>query len=130
VDSRGYRARLQSDNIWEECTCGPWLATEVMVKNPSGDADSSRQRQCGFDWINGDHLQRTMAWVQENTVGDYSQREDGKNALVVGEGSDGENPLRGDGDSRRQCVREDRLWIPERRTIQCEQLTRHELKNL
>jgi hypothetical protein len=64
-------------------------------------------------------------------VGDYSQREDGKNALVVGElGGDGENPPGGDGDSRRQCVREDRVWIPERRTIQCERLTRHELKNL
>jgi hypothetical protein len=33
-----------------------------------------------------------MVWVQENTERDYSQREDGKNALVVvGDGDDGEN---------------------------------------
>ena len=33
-----------------------------------------------------------MVWVQEDTEQDYSQREDGKNTLVVGDGGDGENP--------------------------------------
>jgi hypothetical protein len=41
--------------------------------------------------VNGDHLQWTMTWIQEDTERDYSQREDGKNALVVGDGGDGEN---------------------------------------
>jgi hypothetical protein len=41
--------------------------------------------------VNGDHLQRTMTWIQEDTERDYSQREDEKNALVVGDGADGEN---------------------------------------
>jgi hypothetical protein len=72
-----------------------------------------------------------MVWIQEDTERDYSRTEYGINSLVVGDiGGDGENPLGGDGDSRRQCVREDRVWIPERRTIQCERLTRHESKNL
>jgi hypothetical protein len=31
------------------------------------------------------------AWIQEDTEQDYSQREYGKNLLVVGDGSDGEN---------------------------------------
>jgi len=34
----------------------------------------------------------TMAWAQEDTKRDYSQREDGKNALVFGDRGDGENP--------------------------------------
>jgi hypothetical protein len=57
-----------------------WLATEMMEKL-LGDADSRRRRWCGL--INGDHLQGAMVWVQEDTEQDYSQREDGKNALVV-----------------------------------------------
>jgi hypothetical protein len=33
-----------------------------------------------------------MVWIQEDTERDYSQREDGKNTLVVSDGDDGENP--------------------------------------
>jgi hypothetical protein len=33
-------------------------------------------------------------WIQENTERDYSQREYGKNILVVGDGDDGETPRR------------------------------------
>ena len=53
--------------------------------------------------VNGDHLQPTMTWIQEDTEQDYSQREDGKNALVVGDEGDGGNP-QGDADSRRRCA--------------------------
>jgi len=30
VDSGGYRARLQSDRIWEERSCKLWFGTEKM----------------------------------------------------------------------------------------------------
>jgi hypothetical protein len=40
----------------------------------------------------GDDSRRTMAWIWEDTERDYSQTEYGKNALVVGDGGDGENP--------------------------------------
>jgi hypothetical protein len=61
------RARLQSDNIGKNALM---VGDGGDGENPSGDVDSSRRRWCGFDRINGDHLQRTMAWVQENTMGD------------------------------------------------------------
>jgi hypothetical protein len=32
-----------------------------------------------------------VAWIQEDTERDYSQREYGKNVLVGGDGGDGEN---------------------------------------
>jgi hypothetical protein len=57
-----------------------------------GDTDSRRRRWCGFERINGDHLQGTMVWVQENTERDYSQRDHTKNVLVFGDGGDSENP--------------------------------------
>jgi hypothetical protein len=50
-----------------------------------------------------------MAWVQEDTERDYSQREDGKNALVVGDGGDGENPSRATPIQRRRANLEE--WI-------------------
>jgi hypothetical protein len=37
---------------------------------------------------------RELEWIQEDTERDYSQREYGMNALVVGDGGDGENPQR------------------------------------
>jgi hypothetical protein len=40
--------------------------------------------------VNGDHLER-MESIQEDTERDYSQTEYGKNALVVGDGGDGEH---------------------------------------
>jgi hypothetical protein len=33
-----------------------------------------------------------IMWIQEDTERDYSQIEYGKNALVVGDGGNGENP--------------------------------------
>ena len=38
-----------------------------------------------LDW------QAKMMWIQEDTERDHSQRKYGKNALVVGDGGDGEN---------------------------------------
>jgi hypothetical protein len=63
------------------------LATE-MIEKLLGDIDS--RRRCAR--VNGDHLQGIMVWIQENTERDYSQRKYGKNALVVGDGDDGETP--------------------------------------
>jgi hypothetical protein len=40
--------------------------------------------------VNGDHLQG-MEWIQEDTKRDYIQKLRGKNALVVGDGGNGEN---------------------------------------
>jgi hypothetical protein len=36
------------------------------------NVDSRRRRWCGFERINGDHLQGTMVWVQEDTERNYS----------------------------------------------------------
>ena len=63
-----------------------------MMEKLPGDADSRRRPWCGV--INGDHLQEAMVWIQEDTERDYSQREDGKNTLVVSDGDDGETPRR------------------------------------
>jgi len=43
-----------------------------------------------------------MEWIRDDTERDYSQTEYGKNALVFGDGGDGENPqatpIQGDAD--------------------------------
>jgi hypothetical protein len=52
----------------------------------------------------GGDVRGKIAWIQEDTEQDYSQTEYGKNALVVGDGGDGENPqmmlIQGDDDMR------------------------------
>jgi hypothetical protein len=60
-----------------------WLATEIMVKF-SSDAEGVKWRGFG----------RELEWIQEDTERDYSQREYGKNALVVCDGDDSETPRR------------------------------------
>ena len=54
---------------------------------------NSRQEHARDDHlVNGDHLQGMMEWIENDTERDYSQREDGKTALVFGDRGDGENP--------------------------------------
>jgi hypothetical protein len=88
MDSRGYRVTTVRQNMGRTLW---WLATEVMVKI-LGDASSRRRRAREDRIVNGDHLQGTMVWFEEDTERDYSQREDGRNALMVSDGDDGENP--------------------------------------
>ena len=66
VDSREYRARLQSERIWEEHFW--WLATEMMEKL-LGDADS--RRACagdGFERVESNDWRGKIMWIQENTT--------------------------------------------------------------
>jgi hypothetical protein len=44
----------------------------------------------GFKRVESDDLRGMMPWIQENTKWDYSQKEHGVNAPVVGDGGDGE----------------------------------------
>jgi hypothetical protein len=87
-----------------------WLATEVMVKILS-DADSRRPCAREHRVVNGDQLQGMMVWIQEDTKRDYSQTEDEKNTLVVGDGDDdGENsPAKLIQESEQMSAREDRV---------------------
>jgi hypothetical protein len=83
MDSGGYSSRLQSESIWEELSGGLRIAT-----GQGGDSENHRATL-----IQGDHLQGTMVWIQEDTVRDYSEMEYGKYALVVSDVGDGEQVM-------------------------------------
>jgi hypothetical protein len=64
VDSREYRARLQSERIWEEHFW--WLATEMMEKL-LGDADS--RRACagdGFERVESNDWRGKIIWEERS----------------------------------------------------------------
>jgi hypothetical protein len=62
-----------------------------FANHDTGDGESL---SLGMLNIQGDDVRGTMVWIQEDTGRDYSQKVYGKNALVVGDGDDGENPRR------------------------------------
>ena len=74
--------------------------------------------------VNGDHLQGTMAGIQNGTERDYSQTEYGKNALVVckSDRGDGEHPDSSGDDSR--YARDDGVVRGFRRIVQSETTVR------
>jgi hypothetical protein len=71
-----------------------YLVTEVMVKI-LWQCFSTRRCIRKIKSIGGrverNNWRGMMAWIQEDTERDYSQREYGKSILVLGDGGDGEN---------------------------------------